>query len=132
MAKIKLSKQEKIEGLLLIIFVISTIPFYLMRLNELVLLSTSLIVIALLVLWIKNAKTYIERNNRQTYNTLMFILGVYSKSASLIAHSFYLIKLPFSREIFLVAIFSIFIYIIISLVNKEYRNALWGFIYKMI
>lgn len=132
MAKIKLSKQEKIEGLLLIIFVISTIPFYLMRLNELVLLSTSLIVIVLLVLWIKNAKAYIERNNRQTYNTLMFILGVYSKSASLIAHSFYLIKLPFSREIFLVAIFSIFIYIIISLVNKEYRNALWGFIYKMI
>lgn len=132
MAKIKLSKQEKIEGLLLIIFIISTIPFYLMRLNELVLLSTSLIVIALLVLWIKNAKAYIERNNRQTYNTLMFILGVYSKSASLIAHSFYLIKLPFSSEIFLVAIFSIFIYIIISLVNKEYRNALWGFIYKMI
>lgn len=132
MAKIKLSKQEKIEGLLLIIFVISTIPFYLMRLNELVLLSTSLIVIVLLVLWIKNAKAYIEKNNRTTYNTLMYILGIYSKSASLIAHSFYLIKLPFSREIFLVAIFSIFIYIIISLVNKEYRNALWGFIYKMI
>lgn len=132
MAKIKLSKQEKIEGLLLIIFVISTIPFYLMRLNELVLLSTSLIVIALLVLWIKNAKAYIERNNRTTYNTLMYILGIYSKSASLMAHSFCLIKLPFSREIFLVAIFSIFIYIIISLVNKEYRNALWGFIYKMI
>lgn len=132
MAKIKLSKQEKIEGLLLIIFVISTIPFYLMRLNELVLLSTSLIVIALLVLWIKNAKTYIEKNNRTTYNTLMYILGIYSKSASLMAHSFCLIKLPFSREIFIVAIFSIFIYIIISLVNKEYRNALWGFIYKMI
>lgn len=132
MAKIKLSKQEKIEGLLLIIFVISTIPFYLMRLNELVLLSTSLIVIAMLVLWIKNAKTYIEKNNRTTYNTLMYILGIYSKSASLIAHSFCLIKLPFSREIFIVAIFSIFIYIIISLVNKEYRNALWGFIYKMI
>lgn len=132
MAKIKLSKQEKIEGLLLIIFVISTITSYLLRLNNLVLISTILIVVALLVLWIKNAKAYIERNNRQTYNTLMFILGVYSKSASLIAHSFYLIKLPFSSEIFLVAIFSIFIYIIISLVNKEYRNALWGFIYKMI
>lgn len=132
MAKIKISKQEKIEGLLLIIFVISTVTSYLLRLNNLVLISTILIVVALLVLWIKNAKTYIEKNNRTTYNTLMYILGIYSKSASLIAHSFYLIKLPFSAEIFIVAVFSLLVYIIISLTNKEYREALWGLIYKII
>ncbi len=132
MTKIKISKQEKIEGLLLIIFAISTMTSFLLRRNDLVLLLTSLIVIVLLVLWIKNAKTYIERNNRQTYNTLMFILGVYSKSASLIAHSFYLLKLPFSNEIFIVAVFSLLTYIIISLINKEYREALWGVIYKII
>lgn len=98
---------------------------------DLVLLSMSLIVIALLVLWIKNAKKYIERNNRTTYNTLMYILCIYS-STSLIAFSFGIIKLPFYKEIFIVSALSIWAYIIISLINKEYRNALWGVIYKII
>lgn len=91
---------------------------------DLVLLSMSLIVIALLVLWIKNAKKYIERNNRTTYNTLMYILCIYSRSTSLIAFSFGIIKLPFYKEIFIVATASLWVYIIISLINKEYRNAL--------
>lgn len=95
MAKIKLSKQEKIEGLLLIIFLINNIVFFFLKRNDLVLLSMSLIVIALLVLWIKNAKKYIERNNRTTYNTLMYILCIYSRNTSLIAFSFGIIKLPF-------------------------------------
>lgn len=131
MAKIKISKQEKIEGLLLIIFLVSNVVFFLLKRNDLVLLSMSLIVIVLLVLWIKNAKTHIEKNNRQTYNTLMYILSVYSRSTSLIAFSFRLLKLPLYKEIFLVAIISIWVYIIVSLINKEYRNALWGVIYKI-
>lgn len=132
MAKIKLSKQEKIEGLLLIVFLISNIAFFLLKRNDLLLMTTSLIVIALLILWIKNAKTYIEKNNRQTYNTLMYILSIYSRSASLIAFSFKLLKLPFHKEILAVSLISIWLYIIISLINKEYRNALWGVIYKII
>lgn len=124
MAKIKLSKQEKIEGLLLIVFLISNIVFFFLKRNDLVLLSMSLIVIALLVVWIKNAKKYIERNNRTTYNTLMYILCIYSRSTSLIAFSFGIIKLPFYKEIFIVATASLWVYIIISLINKEYRNAL--------
>ncbi len=62
----------------------------------------------------------------------MFILSVYSKSTRLIASSFYLMKLPFYKEIFIVATASLWVYIIISLINKEYRNALWGVIYKII
>lgn len=76
MAKIKISKQEKIEGLLLIVFLISNIVFFLLKRNDLVIISASLIIIALLILWIKNAKTHIEK----TIDKLIILLCLFSVS----------------------------------------------------
>lgn len=76
MAKIKISKQEKIEGLLLIVFLLSNIVFFLLKCNDLVIISASLIIITLLMLWIKNAKIYIEK----TIDKLIILLCLFSVS----------------------------------------------------
>lgn len=128
----KISKQEKQEGTILITFFILSIIFFLLKNTNLIWGVGCLLLVVLLILWIKNTKSYIEKSNRQVYNTLMFILSIYAKSGCLISFMFRLTDTPFHTEVALVAHLSMLIYIIISLVNKEYRNALWGFIYKMI
>ncbi|MDO5760207.1 MAG: hypothetical protein Q4Q06_04210 [Bacteroidota bacterium] len=128
----KVSKHEKIEGILLIIFIIAEILFYQFKCSDWIVVFASLMVITLLILWLKNAKTYIQKNDRRKYNIAMFIFSIYAKSASLVACSFGLAELPFNQEIKLVAKASLLIYIIISLINREYRNSLWGFVYKVL
>lgn len=127
-----LSKQEKIEILSLVLFLSINALLHFFNHNGLVIEFSVLILVFLLFIWIKHSKVYIKKTTKSKYNTFMLVLSIYGKSVSLLSFAFCLIEMPFYKEILIVAKVSMLIYIIISLINKEYRNALWGLVYKII
>lgn len=127
-----LSKQEKIEILSLVLFLSINVLLHFFNHNGLAIEFSILILVFLLFIWIKHSKVYIEKTTKSKYNTFMLVLSIYGKSVSLLSFAFWLIEMPFYKEILIVAKVSMLIYIIISLINKEYRNALWGLVYKII
>jgi hypothetical protein len=127
-----LSKQEKIEILSLVLFLSINVLLHFFNHNGLVIEFSILILVFLLFIWIKHSIVYIEKTTKSKYNTFMLVLSIYGKSVSLLSFAFWLIEMPFYKEILIVAKVSMLIYIIISLINKEYRNALWGLVYKII
>lgn len=130
--KNKLNKSDKAELLFLIVFIVLFLSLYCLNHSAIALICGTIVLVPLLVTWIMQIKPYIEKDSKKNYNLFVFVLGIFARGVCLTAFMFSMLSYPFSKQLLLVAYILIMIYMILSLVRRANKNALFALFYHII